>query len=618
MKKIIFLFLFFFTASLLAKESSSASTFDAFIDQQIKDEAAFFDQNLSLDDKVKLKRKQGNNYQVFFLQYATDKKKNLAETNPYRDEMNRIQIRMNNNQYLGNTNAVLRDEVLLKNYTTRKEMREALNDVMKQAGSNSVKFFSDKVNEIIEKFYSAYKPLDTSKYQTADQNQSSPIVESINAALQEQTYLDNVANTFSSELVENRSMIYRTVKIADSKYLHTLNVINTSSFGQALNAFIAPLGFDSAKLLLVLSMIVFIVLLKYIIDFLIDRFLHYRKINEDDIEYIHKHIMNIVTSITALAVIHFTLVVFLNFDSQTINITKLFSILYVLLITLLLYRITNTVAYLKIEQMKKSKVLRNEVINLSIKVIHSIIVVVALIAILKIFGVNLTTLLSGLGIAGAAVAFAAKDSIANIFGSISILLGDVFEQGDWIETKDVNGTVVEIGLRATTIRTFDNALISIPNFNLSDNAVTNWSRRSVGRRIKMSIGVTYESDFGDIKKAIDDIREMLSNNSDIAQKTTGGYSVGRAARLVSTEDYKGVKNTTLVYMDEFADSSINILVYCFSRTVDWAEWLKVKEDVMYQIEDILQKNNLEFAYPTMMLHRAGQEQEDGATHTKYI
>ncbi len=122
--------------------------------------------------------------------------------------------------------------------------------------------------------------------------------------------------------------------------------------------------------------------------------------------------------------------------------------------------------------------------------------------------------------------------------------------------------------------------------------------------------MTYESDFGDIKKAIDDIREMLKNNPDIAQKTTGGYSVGRAARLVSTEDYKGVKNTTLVYMDEFADSSINILVYCFSRTVDWAEWLKVKEDVMYKIEDILQKNNLEFAYPTMMLHEAKYDQKD--------
>jgi len=608
LKKIILFLYLFFSISLLANDTNS--TFDVFIDQQIKDEAAFFDQNLSLDDKVKLKKDQKSDYQTFFLKYTTDKKKNLAEQNPYRDEMNRITIRMNSNKYVGNTNAVKRDELLLKNYTTRNGLREMLNDVLKESNSNSKKFFQDKVNEIIEAYYSTHQPLDKSKYLSADQNRSSPIVQSINNALQEQTYLEYAANTFSSQLVENSSLIYRTASIADSKYLYAINLINTSSFGQDLNVFLTPFSLDSAKIILVISMIIFIILLKFIMDFFIDRFLHYRKINEDDIEYIHKHIMNIVTMITTLAVIHFTLVVFMDFDSQTINITKLFSILYVLLIALLLYRITNTVAYLKIEQMKKSKILKNEVINLSIKVVHGVIILVALIAILKIFGVNLTTLLSGLGIAGAAVAFAAKDSIANIFGSISILLGDVFEQGDWIETKDVNGTVVEIGLRATTIRTFDNALVSIPNFNLSDTAVTNWSRRVVGRRIKMKVGVLYESDFSDIKKAIDDIREMLKNNPDIAQESIKGYSAGRAARLVSTGDYKGIKNTQLVYMDEFADSSINILIYCFSRTVDWAEWLRVKEDTMYKIEDILTSNNLEFAYPTMMLHKAKYDQED--------
>jgi len=607
LNKNIFLLLLLFTISLLA---DSNSTFDAFIDKQIKDEAAFYDQNLSLDDKVKLKKNQKSDYQTFFLKYTTDKKKNLAEQNPYQDETNRITIRMNSNKYVGNTNAVKRDELLLENYTTRNALRKMLNDVLRETNSNSKKFFKDKVNEIIETYYSAHPTLDKSKYLSADQNQSSTIVQSINTALQEQTYLEYAVNTFSSQLVENLSLIYRTASIADSKYLYAINAINTSSFGQNLNAFLSPFGLDSAKIILVISMIIFIFLLKFIMDFVLDRFLHYRKIKEDDIEYIHKHIMNIVTVITALAVIHFTLVVFMDFDSQTINITKLFSILYVLLIALLLYRITNTIAYLKIEQMKKSKILKNEVINLTIKVIHGVIILAAIIAILKIFGVDLTTLLSGLGIAGAAVAFAAKDSIANIFGSISILLGNVFEQGDWIETKDINGTVVEIGLRATTIRTFDNALISIPNFNLSDTAVTNWSRRSIGRRIKMSVGVKYESDFDDIKRAIDDIREMLKNNPDIAQKTTSRYGAGRGARLVSAEDFRGIKNTTLVYMDEFADSSINILIYCFSRTVDWAEWLRVKEDVMYKIEDILQKNNLEFAYPAMMLHQARYEQDD--------
>ncbi len=607
MKKFVLLLLLLCATSLLADDNN---TFDTFIDKQIDVEAKFYDQNLSLDDKVDIKKKQGKNYQNFFLQYATDKKKNLAQKHPYRDEINRIQIRMNNNRYQGNTNAVKRDEILLKNYSTRNGIRETLNDVLRQTGSNSVKFFKDKVNEIIEKSFSVYKPLDKSKYLTADQNQTSPIVQSINAAFQKQTYLNNVANTFSAELVENAPIIYRTARISGSKFLCFVNNINSSPAGQKFNTYLSPLHLDSAKLILIVSMIVFIYIFQLIINFIVNRILHYHKLSDDDIEYIHKHIMNIVTMITSLAVINFTLIVLMNFDSQTINITKVFAVLYVLLIALLLYRITDTVAYLKIEQMKESKVLRNEVVNLTIKVVHGLIILVAVIIILKIFGVNLTTLLSGLGIAGAAVAFAAKDSIANIFGSLSILLGDVFEQGDWIETKDVNGTVVEIGLRATTIRTFDNALISTPNSTLSSTAVTNWSRRSIGRRIKMSVGVTYESNFEDIRKAIDDIREMLKNHPGIAQETTSGYSAGRTARLVSTLDYKGIKNTQLVYMDEFKDSSISILVYCFSSTVNWDEWLRVKENVMYKIEDILQQNNLEFAYPTMMLHQTKSDQLD--------
>jgi len=76
---------------------------------------------------------------------------------------------------------------------------------------------------------------------------------------------------------------------------------------------------------------------------------------------------------------------------------------------------------------------------------------------------------------------------------------------------------------------------------------------------------------------------------------------------VSIEDFQGIKRTTLVYMDTFSESSIDILVYCFSKSVVWDEWLETKEDVMFKIAKILQENNLEFAYPTLMLHQAKEE-----------
>ncbi len=602
LKKIIFLLLFLTTSFLLAND-----TFDNFIDEQIKVEGQLLDFNLSLDKKIEIKEVQAKTYQDFFLLYATDKEEYMHEVNPYRNEVNKLKLRLNSNKYRGNTNAVMRDEVLLRVYAVRKGIRDAFHEILQQTESESKSFFKDKVNETIVKYYAKFTPLDKDKYSFPDQNQSSPIIESLQEGIQELEYLKSVANTFSAEVVENSSYIYRAGRLSKSKFFTFLKSINTSSYGEKINPYLDRFNLDIARVFFVLAIIILIFITQFALRFIIDRTLKHYHFEKDDIEYIHAHITKIFKYIAALLILHLIVVVYMGIDITSINISKLFSIMYVILITILLYRITNTIAYLKMESIKSSKVLRNEVINLLIKVSNGFIVLTATIAILKIFGVNLTALLSGLGIAGAAVAFAAKDSIANIFGSVSILLGDVFEQGDWIETNDLSGTVVEIGLRASTIRTFDNALISIPNFELANKGVKNWSRRSIGRRIKMNIGVTYQSSFDDIRQAIEDIRAMLKEHPGIANERTQYQHLQRQAKLVSMEDFKGVKRTTLVYMDEFADSSINILVYCFSRSVVWSEWLEVKEDVMYKVAEILENNNLEFAYPSLTLHHADSE-----------
>lgn len=501
----------------------------------------------------------------------------------------------------------MRDEVLLEEFKIRTGIRNGFHEILQQTQSESKAFFMDKVNETLLKYFSKYKPLDKKKYISSDQNQSSPIVKALLEAIETQGYLENVAYTFSAEAVENSSYIYRTGRLSKSKFFILLKRINTSPYGKKINTYLNHLHIDIAQIIFLLSIIFFVFIVQYILRLITDRTLKHYHFEEDDIDYIHAHITKMFKYIASLFILHLIVVTYMGIDVTSINLSKLFSIVYVILIAILLYRITNTLAYIKMESMRSSEVLRNEVINLLIKVINGFIILVSVIFILKIYGVDLTALLSGLGIAGAAVAFAAKDSIANIFGSISILLGDVFEQGDWIETKDVNGTVVEIGLRASTIRTFDNALISIPNFELANSSVKNWSRRSIGRRIKMNIGVTYQSSFDDIRQAISDIRDMLKEHTGIANERTQYQHANRKAKLVSIEDFKGVKRTTLVYMDEFSDSSINILVYCFSSSVVWHEWLETKEDVMFKIADILKKNNLDFAYPTLTLHQAQEE-----------
>ena len=158
------------------------------------------------------------------------------------------------------------------------------------------------------------------------------------------------------------------------------------------------------------------------------------------------------------------------------------------------------------------------------------------------------------------------------------------------------------------MRTFDNALISIPNGTLANVDVKNWNRRTVGRRIKMKLGVKYNSKRENLHQAVEAIRIMLREHKGIAtEKTSYTARLKRYARLVSEQDSLGVKRTLLVYLDEFSDSSINILVYCFSKTTDWNEWLAVKEDVMYKIMEILEENQLEFAFPSLSIY---QEEED--------
>jgi len=283
---------------------------------------------------------------------------------------------------------------------------------------------------------------------------------------------------------------------------------------------------------------------------------------------------------------------------------------YVVLITYLIYKVVNTVAIIKMQSIqKRTKDYRNEVINLGIKGLNFFIFLIGLLIILKVYGVNLTAILSGLGIGSLAIAFAAKDTLSNFFGSISILLDNPFSQGDLIEVNGKIGTVIEIGIRSTTIRTFENGMITIPNLTLANSPVENWSKRSLGRRIKLHIGVTYESNFDNIRLAVNDIYTMLANHPKIASDKTVFSDNKKELKFISKEDHIGVKRLLNVRLDNFSASSIDILVYCFSKSTDWEEWLAVKEDVLYKIAENLKKNNLSFAYPALAIHMQEQEED---------
>lgn len=266
---------------------------------------------------------------------------------------------------------------------------------------------------------------------------------------------------------------------------------------------------------------------------------------------------------------------------------------------------------------QKNNVFRREIINLLLKVIYSLILVITTLVLLKNFGFNVSALIASLGIGGVAVAFAIKDMLANFFASVVLLFDHSFNQGDWIVCGDIEGTVIEIGLRRTMIRTFDNAVLFVPNSLLANGSIRNWNRRKSGRRIRFNIGVTYSSTPEQIRACIYDIQTMLLNHPDIAKEEDNqqisDHALDLKRNIVSLDDLLGYKRNLFIVLEEFAGSSINILVYCFSKTTIWGEWLLIRQDVMLKIMDILAKHNLNFAFPSQSLYieKLPQSKQEG-------
>ncbi len=603
MKIFIIVLWIFFALNASAKDR----VYDFFFDQ-MKVEQRIIDQNLSTTEIETILETQYTQYRHFLLELVANKTKFVEMSDPDSTEISKLKRRMQINQQRGNEYAYLRDEIKLNSYEIYRSIRHTLKEVMFATELNSKKLFDEKINEIVTQRYTNISILDASKYTfSLEEMQGSSILQEMQKNLETNMLLRQVNNTFSSELIENVDAIYNTVLLSGFGLFSLSYKINNSAIGNMLNPLLSYVALDSAKIVLIAIVILLIFFLRKIIVVVIEKILQKIVLKQDDIELVLEGTSTLFNWLITVAMLHIILMIFAGF-ADIKWLSKLFEIIYVILTVLFVYKLVNAIATIKIDDLNRTKLLRNEVINLGLKANNILLLLVGIILILSILGVNLTAILSGLGIGGFAVAFAAKDSIANIFGSVSILMGDLFEQGDWIALDDMEGTVVEIGLRATTIRTFDNALIAIPNFKLSDSGIKNWSRRTIGRRIKMQIGVTYQSDFNDIKKTVESIRSMLQEHPDIASEKMDYFGTERHSKLVSKEDLKGVKRTTLVYMDQFSASSIDILVYCFSRSVVWNEWLEVKEDVMYKVAEILKENNLEFAYPTMTLFHEGKSE----------
>ncbi len=222
--------------------------------------------------------------------------------------------------------------------------------------------------------------------------------------------------------------------------------------------------------------------------------------------------------------------------------------------------------------------LYKEIGNFLIKSIKAFVLVVGIVAILQDWGINVSAFIASLGIGGLAFALAAKDTAANLFGGLTILADQSLKIGDWVKVGSVEGTVEDIGLRTTKIRTFEKSLIVMPNQTIANSPIENYSRRGQ-RRIKLRIGVTYDTPRETLQKIVKDITDMLRNHPKIAQE-----------------------QTLLVRFDEFGDSALGIFIYTFVSSAVWSEYLEAKEDIYLKIMQIVENNNAQFAFPSQSIY----------------
>ena len=252
-------------------------------------------------------------------------------------------------------------------------------------------------------------------------------------------------------------------------------------------------------------------------------------------------------------------------------------------------------------KIRKQRLARMELYNLFLNITRVFIAFILVVLILSHLGVNLTALITSLGIGGAIVGLSAKDTLTNFFDSIRLVSEDAFRQGEWVETAEVEGIVTEMGLTSTKLRTFDNALVTVPNTVLANGYIKNWTRRMVGRRIKFHLQLKFSSDIMEIERVIYEIHEMLHSHPDIVNVNKLRYlkhlKKTHEDGLFNIEDKYGVRRTLLVYLDEIGEYSMKILVYAFSISVDWEEWLRVKQDVIKRTLKIIDESELELAVP---------------------
>lgn len=218
----------------------------------------------------------------------------------------------------------------------------------------------------------------------------------------------------------------------------------------------------------------------------------------------------------------------------------------------------------------------DQLIPLLKSLVKIVLLTFAILIILSNLGYDVTALLAGLGIGGIAIAFAAKDILENLISGVTIFIEKPFKMGDTLKTSEGLGSVEEIGIRSTKIRTFDNTVIVIPNRLLSTNAVENISKRRA-RKENYTLGLTYDTSVTKLEQAKKIVTTILKKNKNVEQ------------------------DTIVVGFESFGDYSLNIRIIYWIKASDYSEYIKIKNNINLTIKKEFEKEKIDFALPTQTI-----------------
>ncbi len=220
-------------------------------------------------------------------------------------------------------------------------------------------------------------------------------------------------------------------------------------------------------------------------------------------------------------------------------------------------------------------------VDWTLKGLKILVIVLGAVAILELWGIRVGPVIAGLGLFGVAVALGAQDLFKNLISGIMILMEKRFTVGDVILVSgEVEGVVEQIGFRSTLVRRFDSTPVMVPNYKFAEQSVTNYTRRH-HRRIRWLIGLEYRTSIDQLKNIRDEINNLIEKDDNFAKNQNASF---------------------YVRIDSFSDSSIDMLVQTFTVTNEWAEFLKIKENLAVKIIEIVENNEAGFAFPSQSLY----------------